>query len=129
MYEEANSNTGSWIDLLNKPFHEIAEKHQGFSESYTDMMGNFSKIVLKNMTQTKTIDFMAEKLEYTPLDVEVIQYRFEGEVLNEQQKNKNQEYKIEDELIKSFITDLIKENKTKYDNIKKKVAKSSKTYK
>lgn len=125
-YVEANGNTHAWIELLNKPFHVIAESHEGFNENYKIMMGKFSKIVLENMVQNKTIDHMAEKLDYTSLDVDIIKHNYEGEILLSKEKEDDT---FEDKLVHSFTPELSTENSKKYDALKVRVAKSGKSYK
>lgn len=120
MYEEANSNTGSWINLLEKPFHEIAEQHDGFSKNYETLMRAVAEITLRDLANQKTIAYMAEKLEYSPLDVEIINYKNEGAALNEQYAQREQPT-FQSNVVNSFYKDLVDANKEKYVNIKRRV--------
>lgn len=128
MYEEANDATGAWIDLLNKPLHEIAKKHQGFNSNFNEMLGNFSKIVLENMVKEEVIDFMADKLDFSPLQVEVISHNFE-EIILKEQNPENQESSSKVHLIGQFHEELTEKHHVDKKKIKQKMIQSGKNYK
>lgn len=125
MYEEANDNTAAWIDLLNKPLHEIAKKHQGFNNNFNEMLGDFSKIVLENMVRGEAVHFMANKLEYSPLEVDILLHRFENIVL----EDNNPEKENSTPLISHFHEELTEKHNVDKKKIKQKMIQSGKNYK
>lgn len=128
MYEEANDNTGAWIELLNKPLHVIATKHEGFNNSFQEVLGKLAEIVLENMVQAETIDFMGEQLEYGPLEIDVIKNKFEGMILDDATKESTEPKTNNQKIITDFSETLNEKHNNDKKKLKKKIIKSGKNY-
>lgn len=119
MYEEANDNTGSWIELLNQPLHIIAKKHSGFNENFNSLLLICSRIVLENLARSELIDSMAEKLEYTDLEKDIMKNRFE-EIILKNLKGKDKDLDGNEILIKKFHNKLVDDIKEDKKELRKK---------
>lgn len=87
MYEEANSNTKAWIDLLNKPFHEIASSHPGFNKNYDIHLKKFADLVLDGLSSQGVLEDLAEKHDYSELDIFSMKNKEALKILNNTNSN------------------------------------------
>lgn len=128
MYEEANSNTKAWMDLLNQPFHQIAKSHEGFNHSYNEHMKDFAEIILDSFAAHEVLDDFAEKLEISDIEVQSLKNKEALKILNNTHENPDL-HANNNQIINKFKKDLVNEYSKNAIEIAKEIKKTGKSFK